>query len=57
MTHSKGEIGNYKNWSRMEIDVTHYRQIPYLSIIVCGPSRFTIWRKLKGETAEEIVNI
>ena len=57
VTHSKGEIGIYKNWSRMAIDVTHYRQIPYLSMIDCGPSRLAIWRKLKGETAEEIVNI
>ena len=53
VTHSKGI---YKNWSRMAMDVTHYRQIPYLSKIDCGPSRFAIWRKLKGETAEEIVN-
>ena len=57
VTHSKGEIGIYKNWSRMAIDVTHYRQIPYLSMIDCGPSRFAIWKKLKEETAEEIVNI
>ena len=56
VTHSKGEIRIYKNWSRMAIDVTHYRHIPYLSMIDCGPSRFAIWRKLKGEAAEEIFN-
>ena len=33
VTHSKGEIGIDKNWSRMAIDVTHYRQIPHLSMI------------------------
>ena len=57
VTHSKGEIGIYKNWSRMAIDVTHYRQIPYLSMIDCGPSCLAMCRKLKGETAEEIVSI
>ena len=57
VTHSKGEIGIYKNWSRLAIDVTHFRQITYLSMIDCGSSRLAIWRKLKGETAEEIVDI
>ena len=55
--HSKGETGICTNWSRMALDVTHYRQIPYLSMIDCGPSHFAIRRTLKGETAEEIVNI
>ena len=52
--HKKGEIGIVRNWSRLAIDVTHYRQIPYLTIIDCGPTRFAIWKKIRGETSREI---
>jgi len=41
-------------WARLAIDVTHYRGNLFLSIIDCGPSRFTIWRPLKSEEAAEI---
>ena len=47
----------YENWTRIAIDVTHYHQLPYLSIIDCGPGRFAIWRLLRRETAEGIVDI
>ena len=55
--HKKGEIGIARNWSRMAIDVTHYRQIPYLTMIDCGPSRFAIWKKIRGETSREIFDV
>eukprot|EP00794_Sanderia_malayensis_P013419 gene13419-14795_t len=57
VTHNKGEIGNAKNWKRLAIDVTHYRQIPYLTMIDCGPSRFAIWKQISGETAREISGV
>ena len=55
--HKKGEIWIARNWSRLAIDVTHYREIPYLTMIDYGPSRFAIWKKIRGETSREISNV
>ncbi|KAK4318086.1 hypothetical protein Pmani_010884 [Petrolisthes manimaculis] len=52
--HTRGEVSVESNWQRLAIDVTHYRQVPYLSVVDCGPGRFAIWRKLKRENAQEI---
>ena len=52
--HCPGELGVKKNWSRLAIDVTHYRGIPYLTMVDCGPGRHAIWRELRGESASEI---
>ena len=49
--HKGGSLHVEKDWSRLAIDVTHYRGVPYLSVVDCGPSRFAIWRELKRETA------
>ena len=38
------------------MDVTHYRGRDYLSLIDCGPSRFTVWRQLRRADAAEITN-
>ena len=53
--HEAGELYVGNNWERLAIDVTHYRNTHYLSIVDCGPGRFAIWRELKHETAECIV--
>ena len=37
------------------MDITHYNNQCYLSLIDCGPSRFAIWRKLRDESAASIV--
>ena len=50
VSHEKGEIGVRDNWKRITIDVTHYRQVPYLSIVDFGPGRFAIWRELKRDS-------
>ncbi|XP_064122693.1 uncharacterized protein LOC135226942 [Macrobrachium nipponense] len=34
--HKGGELSVERNWQRLAIDVTHYRQIPYLSVVDCG---------------------
>ena len=49
--HERGHLSVEKAWSRLAIDVVHYQSIPYLSMVDCGPGRFTIWRELKRETA------
>ena len=53
--HEAGELYVGNNWERLAIDVTHYRNTHYFSIVDCGPGRFAIWRELKHETAECIV--
>ena len=34
--------------------MTHYRQLPYLSMVDYGAGRLAIWRRLTNEIAEEI---
>ena len=55
--HKKGGSGIVLNWSRLAIDVTHYRQIPYVTVIDCGPSCFAIWKSSRGETSREIFDV
>ena len=55
--HSRGEIGVGENWKRLAIDVTHYRQALYLTMVDCGPGRFAIWRELRREIAGNVVAI
>ena len=51
----RGDLAVEGNWYRVAADVTHYNDINYLSIVDCGPSRFTIWRRLLNESAASIV--
>ena len=39
-----------KNFERLAIDVTHNRNDVYLSMVDCGPGRFAIWKRIRGET-------
>lgn len=55
--HEAGEVQVAENWSRLAIDVTHYRQRPYLSMVDCGPGRVAIWREIKAENAGEIAKV
>lgn len=50
-----GELSVETNWTRVAVDVTHYRNVDYLSLVDCGPSRFVLWRRLLNETATVIV--
>ena len=52
--HDPGEIGTSKNWTRLAIDITHYRGGAYLSMIDCGPGRLAIWRELHAESASAV---
>jgi len=51
----RGSLDVKSCWARLAIDVTHYGGKHFLSVIDCGPSRFTIWRPLKSETTEDIL--
>ena len=56
-THREGELSVDEHWKRVAIDVTHFRSVPYFSLVDCGPSRFAIWRRLSAENAEEICKV
>ena len=56
----KWEVGNLDvvhDWDRLAIDVTHYNNNKYLTIVDCGPSRFAIWRRLPSEDAVSVIKI
>ena len=54
--HEEGSVSFSESWKRLSVDVTHYRGIPYLTMVDCGPGRFVIWRELKRETAQCILS-
>ena len=51
----KGELSVDRVWERVAMDVTHVRGAAYLTLIDCGPSRFSIWRLLRLQTSAAIV--
>ena len=53
-SHEVGELSVGGTWERVAIDVTHYHNVPYLTLVDCGPGRFAIWRELKSEMAHHI---
>lgn len=52
-----GKVSMKNDWRRLAIDVAHYRQELYLSVIDCRPGRVAIWVRLRGETAEGILGV
>ncbi|GFS13389.1 Pol polyprotein [Elysia marginata] len=49
--HESGELGVSRNWARLAIDVTHYKGLPNLTMVDCGPGRFAIWRAQRKSAA------
>ena len=37
VNHSPGELGVSENWARLAIDVTHYKGLPFLTMVDYGP--------------------
>ena len=52
VSHTEGRLGVEDDWKRAAIDITHYKGVPYLTLVDCGPGRFAMWRALTRETAE-----
>ena len=50
-----GELSVDGTWQRLAMDVTQYRGRSYLTLIDCGPSRFSIWRPLRLKTSAAVV--
>lgn len=50
----EGKLSVKRVWQRLACDVTHYEGSLYLTLIDCGPSRFTIWKHLKNESSQAV---
>ena len=50
-----GKLDVHDNWRRMGMDVTHYEDQHYLTLIDCGPSRFSICHPLQHQNAASII--
>lgn len=50
-----GSLHVEKTWWRLAIDITHYLDQAYLSVVDCGPSRFCVWRRLRRPDGETVV--
>lgn len=55
LQHEVGGLEVNAVWERLAVDITHFHGIAYLTMVDCGPGRFTIWRQLKSEAAQHIV--
>ena len=42
-----GKLEVEETWTRLAIDITHHQRGLYLSVVDCGPSRFSLWRLLR----------
>ena len=51
----QGSLAVEQNWRRIAVDVTHYSNDRYLTMVDCGPSRIAIWRRMSDETAMSVV--
>lgn len=50
-----GDLSVIGIWQRVGMDITHCKGQSYLSLIDCGPSRFTIWRLLQLQTSDCVI--
>ena len=51
----RGDLEVDEVWARLAIDITHYRNRNYLTVIDCGQSRFCLWRLLRRPDADSVV--
>ena len=52
---SPGRLDVEAIWQRVAMDITHFRGRSYLSLIDCGPSRFSVWRPLRMQTSAAVI--
>jgi hypothetical protein len=54
--YEKGVLEVENVWERVACDVTHYGSQKFFTLIDCGPSRFAIWKLIRDEGEQSIVN-
>ena len=50
-----GSLEVSETWRRLAIDITHFKAQAYLTIVDCGPSRFSLWRALRRMDAASVL--
>ena len=50
----EGSLETPTDWQRVAVDTTHVGKDLYLTFTDCGPSRFTVWRKIRSESGYEV---
>ena len=50
-----GKLEVEESWTRLAIDVTHHQRGLYLSVVDCGPSRFSLWRSLRRADSAHVI--
>ena len=51
----KGSLGVRECWDRVSMDVCHVGDQHYLTLTDCGPSRYTIWRRLARQDSASVI--
>lgn len=49
-------LGVRLTWSRLVMDITHYRGSHFLTLIDCGLSQFAIWRPLCQQDSTSVIH-
>ena len=57
VTWEHGHLEVDLNWKRLAVDVAYVSRKPYLTLIDCGPSRFTLWIPMLNETAGHVIKL
>ena len=50
-----GTLSVEKNWERVSMDICHVDGDHYLTLVDCGPSRYTIWRQLRRQDTASVI--
>ena len=51
-----GTLAVSGTWDRLAVDITHHQGRDYLTIIDCGPSRFSVWKQLRRADSATVID-
>ena len=51
----RGKLDVDEIWHRVGMDVTHVNGGHYLTLIDCGPTRFAVWRRMRRQDTESVM--
>ena len=52
---ARGQLNVDETWHRVGMDLTHVSGCHYLTLIDCGPSRFAVWRRLRRQDTDSVI--
>lgn len=53
----EGALDVEETWHQVAMDITHYKGAHFLTLIDCGPTLFTIWRRLHQQDAASMISL